>query len=132
MAVATGTRRRNFVLKTSGPQVQSVFQYFDLGTNVVTSDPLPDDSGVPGEQTGIRKGRGKPNPDIFLVAAKKCLGRDVGDVEADISVDLAEGLAAERRKGLVFEDAILGITAAKRAGMNGAKCDTDFSKLIRS
>lgn len=136
MAVATGSRKRNYILKTSGQQVQSVFQHFDLGKNVVTGDPLPEDPDVPGRvangQRGIRKGRGKPHPDIFLVAAKECLGRDVGDVSADASVDLAEGFAVERRKGLVFEDAIPGVIAAKRAGMNGMGRDADSSKSDRS
>jgi len=122
MAVATGSRKRNYALKTSGGQVQSVFQYFDLEKNVVTGDPLPEDPDVPGRVAnggrGIRKGRGKPNPDIFLVAAKECLERNVGDVSADTSVDLAEELVAERKKGLVFEDAIPGVIAGKRAGMN--------------
>lgn len=122
LAVATGSRKRNYILKTSGAQVQSVFQYFDLEKNVVTGDPLPEDPDSPGRvangQRGIRKGRGKPHPDIFLVAAKECLKRDVGDVSADISADFAGELATERRKGLVFEDAISGVIAAKRAGMN--------------
>ena len=123
MAVATGSRKRNYHLKTSGGQVQSVFQYFDLEKNVVTGDPLPEDPDVPGRvadgRRGIRKGRGKPNPDIFLVAAKECLGRNVGDASTDVSIDLADELVAERRKGLVFEDAIPGVIAGKRAGMNG-------------
>jgi len=122
MAVATGSRKRNYILKTKSAQVQPVFQYFDLEKNVVTGDPLPEDPDTPGRvangQRGIRKGRGKPNPDIFLVTAKECLGIDIGDVSTDVSVDLAEGLAVERRKGLVFEDAIPGVIAAKRAGMN--------------
>ena len=136
MAVATGSRKRKYYLKTSGAQVQSVFQYFDLEKNVVTGDPLPEDPDVPGRvanaQRGVRKGRGKPHPDIFLVAAKECLGRDVGDVSADASADLAEGFTSERRKGLVFEDAIPGVIAAKRAGMNGGGCDADVSEFIRS
>ena len=123
MAVATGSRKRNYALKTSGEQVRSVFQYFDLERNVVTGDPLPEDPDVPGRVAngvrGIRKGRGKPNPDIFLIAAKECLKRTVGDVSADVSVNLAEEWVIERRKGLVFEDAIPGVIAGKRAGMNG-------------
>jgi len=123
MAVATGSRKRNYVRKTSGAQVQSVFQHFNLDKNVVTGDPLPEDPDVPGRvangQRGIRKGRGKPHPDIFLVAAKECLERSVGDVPTEISIDLAEEWVTERRKGLVFEDAIPGVIAGKRAGMKG-------------
>ena len=123
MAVATGTRKRNYFPKTSGVQVQSVFQHFDLDKNVVTGDPFPEDPNVPGRvangQRGIRKGRGKPHPDIFLVAAKECLGRNVGDISTDVSVGLEEEWVLERRKGLVFEDAIPGVIAGKRAGMYG-------------
>jgi len=123
MAVATGSQKRTYALKTSGGQVQSVFQHFDLERNVVTGDPLPEDPDVPGKVTnggrGIRKGRGKPHPDIFLVAAKDCLERNVGDVSTDVSQDLAEEWVVERRKGLVFEDAIPGVISGTRAGMNG-------------
>lgn len=123
VAVATGSRKRNYFLKTSGAQVQSVFQHFNLDKNVVTGDPLPEDPDVPGRalngERGIRKGRGKPHPDIFLVAAKECLGRNVGDVSTDVSADLEEEWVLERRKGLVFEDAIPGVISGKRAGMNG-------------
>ena len=135
IAVATGSRKRNYVLKTSGERVRSVFQHFDLEKNVVTGDPLPEDPDVPGRVAnggrGIRKGRGKPNPDIFLVAAKECLERNVGDVSTDVSVDLAEEWVAERRKGLVFEDAIPGVIAGKRAGMNGEEHSVGFT-CIRS
>ena len=130
IAVATGSRKRNYLLKTSGERVQSVFQHFDLEKNVVTGDPLPEDPDVPGRVVnggrGIRKGRGKPNPDIFLVAAKECLQRNVGDVSTDVSIDLAEQWVVERRKGLIFEDAIPGVIAGKRAGMNGEGCDVGF------
>jgi len=123
MAVATGSRKTKYILKTSGVQVQSVFQHFNLEKNVVTGDPLPEDPDVPGRvlngERGIRKGRGKPHPDIFLVAAKECLGRNVGDVSTDVSADLAEEYVVERRRGLVFEDAIPGVISGKRAGMNG-------------
>ena len=133
MALATGSRKSKYLLKTSGVQVQSVFQHFDIERNVVTGDPLPEDPDVPGRVAnglrGIRKGRGKPHPDVFLVAAKECLGRDIGDVSTDVSVDLAEDVVAERRKCLVFEDSIPGVIAAKRAGMNGQ--DTN-PRLARS
>lgn len=116
MAVATGSRKVNYLRKTSGAQVRSVFQHFSIEKNVVTGDPLPEDSNIPGGVAnggkGIRKGRGKPHPDIFLVTAKECLRRDIGDVFADISTDLAGELVAERKRGLVFEDAISGVIAA--------------------
>jgi len=59
------------------------------------------------------KMRGKPEPDIFLMAAREKLGRKVGDC-----TECSEEEKKERRKGLVFEDAIPGMQAGKRAGMS--------------
>lgn len=67
----------------------------------------------------MREGRGKPNPDIFLIAAREMLGRDVGEEEGDGRGVVSETQKAERAKGLVFEDAIPGVQAGKRAGMKG-------------
>jgi pseudouridine-5'-monophosphatase len=58
--------------------------------------------------------RGKPAPDVFLVAARRA-----GMVDAGLD---EEGGSEERRvraQGLVFEDATSGVIAGKRAGMNG-------------
>jgi len=101
IAIATGSVRRNFELKTA--HLQHVFAHF--GQNVVCGDD--------GE------GRGKPFPDVFLAAARK-LGRGVGpNDESDV---VGEAEREERARGLVFEDAILGVQAGKRAGMGGAFC----------
>jgi pseudouridine-5'-monophosphatase len=59
--------------------------------------------------------RGKPAPDIFLIAAKALLDRDVGEPEAEV----LDAHTEERAKGLVFEDALPGLQAGKRAGMSG-------------
>jgi len=57
--------------------------------------------------------QGKPCPDVFLAAAK-LLGRTVEDGDYP---DVDETSRSERKKGLVFEDAILGVQAGLRAGM---------------
>jgi pseudouridine 5'-phosphatase len=103
MAIATGSLRRKFELKTS--HLKDVFELF--GDRVVCAD-----DGVIGE------GRGKPNPDIYLWAAKHLVKRSVGEISASES-ELTEEHKQERAQGLVFEDAILGFQAGKRAGMNG-------------
>jgi hypothetical protein len=59
--------------------------------------------------------KGKPAPDVFLTAAKELLGRDVG-IPGERCTDTQE---EERASGLVFEDAIPGFQAGKRAGMSG-------------
>jgi pseudouridine 5'-phosphatase len=102
IAIATGSVRRNFERKTA--HLQHVFTHF--GSNVVCGG----DDGA---------GRGKPFPDVFLAAAR-LLGRGVGPNDSEEGDVLAEAEREERVRGLVFEDAIPGVRAGKRAGMNGA------------
>lgn len=59
--------------------------------------------------------KGKPSPDIFLVTAATFLGRNVGSPDATPDPQNM----TERESGLVFEDAIPGMQAGKRAGMSG-------------
>jgi len=97
IAVATGSRRRNYNMKTG--HLMEVFGCFE--GKVVCGDDNPG------------KMRGKPEPDIFLLAAREQLGRKVGE-----STECSEEDKEERRKGLVFEDAIPGVQAGKRADMS--------------
>lgn len=106
IAVATGSQRRNFELK-SLHLMDDLFGHFE-GKVVCADDGL------------VQPGRGKPHPDIFLVTAKSCLGRDVGEGEENEG-KVTDAQKLERAKGLVFEDAIPGLQAGKRAGMRG-KC----------
>ncbi|CAA7261838.1 unnamed protein product [Cyclocybe aegerita] len=98
MAVATSSRRRNFELKTA--HLQDVFGCFD-GKIVCGDD-------------GQYKMQGKPAPDIFLVTAKTFLDRAVGSPNTEPSEEEMQN----RAKGLVFEDALAGMQAGKRAGMS--------------
>ncbi|KAG6857701.1 hypothetical protein H0H87_004117 [Tephrocybe sp. NHM501043] len=97
IAVATGSKRRNFELKTG--HLDEIFDCFE-GKIVCGDD----------RQYQMR---GKPNPDIFLVAAREMLGRDVGQVDA-----CSPDQEAQRARGLVFEDGVPGMQAGKRAGMS--------------
>lgn len=99
IAVATGSRRRNFELKTG--HLGEVFGCFE--GKVVCGDD---------QQYGMR---GKPEPDIFLVAAKEMLGRNVGNPTEPAN----EEHKAQRARSLVFEDGVPGLQAGKRAGMSG-------------
>ena len=99
MAVATSSRRRNFEKKTD--HLQAVFSLFE--GKIICGDDRQ------------YKMRGKPAPDIFLIAARALLGRDVGGPDEECT----DAQTEERAKGLVFEDALPGFQAGKRAGMSG-------------
>lgn len=105
IAVATGSRRRNYEMKTS--HLSEVFGCFE-GNVVCGDDP----------RSGMRS---KPDPDIFLVAAKETLGRDVGPLkgEDEKGDEVTDAQRIERGKGLVLEDGLPGMQAGKRAGMAG-------------
>jgi pseudouridine-5'-monophosphatase len=59
--------------------------------------------------------RGKPEPDMFLMAAKERLGFAVGNAQGSCTDEERN----VRAKGLVFEDGLAGVQGGKRAGMNG-------------
>jgi pseudouridine-5'-monophosphatase len=100
MAIATGSRRRKYEMKTT--HLHEVFGCFE--GKVICGD----DSG--------HNIKSKPAPDIFIVAAKELLSRDVGSIVGFVTEEQKE----ERRKCLVFEDAFPGVQGGKRAGMSGA------------
>jgi pseudouridine 5'-phosphatase len=108
IAIATGSSRRAYNIKTRN--LSSVFECF--GQNVVCSDDADADADGGDKK---KKRRPKPHPDVFLTAAREKLGRSVGWPQDGPSIPEEE----ERRKGLVFEDAVLGLQAGKRAGMSG-------------
>ncbi|KAK1228703.1 hypothetical protein PQX77_008197 [Marasmius sp. AFHP31] len=99
IAVATGSRRRNYELKTG--HLGEIFDLFD--GKVVCADDKQWDM------------KGKPEPDIFLTAAREMLGRDVGKPRDNA---ISSEQLQERARGLVFEDALPGMQAGKRAGMS--------------
>ncbi|KAG0707111.1 HAD-like protein [Suillus ampliporus] len=96
IVVATASSRRNFDRKSEN--LKEFFDYFQ--GNIVCAD------DVAGKTTG------KPDPYIFLHAAG-VLGKAVGTME-----QCTEAEVVERSKGLVFEDALYGVQAGKRAGMS--------------
>ncbi|KAF9227201.1 HAD-like protein [Gyrodon lividus] len=107
IVIATSSQRRNFLLKSANLR-DEIFGYFGCGVDgkeemVVCADDV------------AGKTSGKPDPYIFLFAAREKLGRDVGDGEGKC---VGPEQILERGKGLVFEDAIPGVQAGKRAGMS--------------
>ncbi|GAA5899780.1 hypothetical protein JCM6882_005433 [Rhodosporidiobolus microsporus] len=85
MAIATGSKKKNFLIKSA--HLEHLFGPFS--TNVLCGD------------DPILEGKGKPDPTIFIEAAKM------------LGIDTPEG----RSKVLVFEDGVSGVQAAQSAGM---------------
>ncbi|KAF1984790.1 HAD hydrolase, family IA [Aulographum hederae CBS 113979] len=98
ICLATSSHSANYALKTS--HLQSLFSQFPA-TQVV----LGDDVRIP-------KGRGKPAPDIYLLALET------------VNEELRK--AGEREvlpeECLVFEDSVPGVEAGRRAGMQVVWC----------
>ena len=97
MAVATSSHRGNFELKTES--MKKMFSIF------------PEENVVVGDDVRIPKGRGKPLPDIYLVALNT------------INEGLKPGERVVRpEECLVLEDSVPGVEAGRRAGMRVIWC----------
>lgn len=75
-------------------------------------DVFPASQKVLGDDTRIAKGRGKPLPDIYLLALET--------INAGLRVKGEEEVKPE--ECLVFEDAVPGVEAGRRAGMRVIWC----------
>ncbi|EMR83794.1 putative haloacid dehalogenase-like hydrolase protein [Botrytis cinerea BcDW1] len=94
IALATSSEKYNFGLKTSKEETRRLLEVFGEGRRVLGDDPR------------VEKGRGKPAPDIYLLALKL------------INESLAENEEPIRpEECLVFEDSVPGVEAGRRAGM---------------
>ncbi|KAF2108528.1 HAD-like domain-containing protein [Lophiotrema nucula] len=98
MALATSSHRVNYDLKTS--HIQHLFE------------PFAQDHRVLGDDPRIPPGRGKPAPDIWLLALKT------------LNTTLAQKGEPEIRpeECLVFEDSVPGAESGRRAGMQLVWC----------
>jgi len=92
IALATSSHQSNFKLKTS--HLEGVFSVFEMHRRVLGDDPE------------IPKGRGKPLPDIYLIALDR-INKSLPAGEAPIQPE----------ECLVFEDSVSGVEAGRRAGM---------------
>ncbi|TDZ37333.1 putative uncharacterized hydrolase [Colletotrichum sidae] len=97
IALATSSHRANFKLKSD--HLTELFSVF------------PDNRRVLGDDTRIAPGRGKPNPDIFLLALKT-INDSLPAGEKPITPE----------ECLVFEDSVPGVEAGRRAGMRVIWC----------
>lgn len=94
IALATSSEKRNFDLKIVRPETIEVFKVFDENRRILGDDPR------------LRKGIGKPSPDIFLLALQ-VINESLKEGEGQITPE----------ECLVFEDSIPGVEAGRRAGM---------------
>lgn len=94
LALASSTKSHSYDLKTRAPETRRLLSFF------------PSDKRVLGDDARVRQGRGKPAPDMYLVALQS-LNSAVGDGEKAIMPN----------ECLVFEDSIAGVEAGRRAGM---------------
>lgn len=100
MAVATSSIRRNFDIKTES--MKDMFSVFAKDQIVVG-----DDERVP-------KGRGKPLPDIYLVALQT--------INEHIRKTTPDERPVHPSECIVFEDSVPGVEAGRRAGMRVVWC----------
>ena len=100
LAVATSSHRANYEIKTKG--MKEMFKAF------------PESQIVVGDDERIPTGRGKPLPDIYLLALKAVneTMKAEGAAQTDIKPD----------ECLVFEDSVTGVEAGRRAGMRVVWC----------
>ncbi|RHZ65525.1 uncharacterized protein CDV56_109027 [Aspergillus thermomutatus] len=94
LALASSTKSHSYELKTSRPETKRLLGFFRPDRRVLGDDPR------------VRQGRGKPAPDIYLVA-----------LQALNSGENSGGKAILPNECLVFEDSVAGVEAGRRAGM---------------
>ncbi|RDW79837.1 hypothetical protein BP6252_04475 [Coleophoma cylindrospora] len=94
LALASSTKSHSYELKVSSPETKQLLNFFQSDRRVLGDDPR------------VRQGRGKPAPDIYLVALQS-LNSAVKSGERPIMPN----------ECLVFEDSVAGVEAGRRAGM---------------
>jgi pseudouridine-5'-monophosphatase len=98
LALATSSHAKNFKLKTSDKI--HLFSAFPIAQRVLGDDPR------------IPTGRGKPAPDIYLLALETINKKLRANGEEEITP----------AECLVFEDSVPGVEAGRRAGMRVVWC----------
>lgn len=101
LALATSSHRGNFDLKTA--HLEDLFSIFKSDHRVLGDDPR------------IGPGRGKPAPDIYLLAL-----RTINE-----ALRAASQAELHPEECLVFEDSVPGVEAGRRAGMQVVWCPHD-------
>lgn len=96
-ALASSSEKYNYDLKVSRPNAKRLL------------DLIPEEHRVLGDDQRVKKGRGKPAPDIYLVALQT-----INDKLPDGTPKITP------LECLVFEDSVPGVEAGRRAGMRVA------------
>ena len=99
LALATSSHKNNYLLKTN--HLQNLFSLFPEETKVLGDDPR------------IPKGRGKPAPDIYLLALKT-----INESRREQGFDSE----IKPEECLVLEDSVPGVESGRRAGMQVVWC----------
>lgn len=94
LALASSTKTHSYELKTSNPEAKQLLSFFNPDKRVLGDDPK------------LRQGRGKPAPDIYLLA-----------LQLINSTSTCGARAIKPEECLVFEDSVAGVEAGRRAGM---------------
>lgn len=94
IALASSTSKENFALKAQSKETNEIFRVF------------PDTRRILGDDPRLKSGRGKPAPDIFLMALRS-INESLPEGERPITPE----------ECLVFEDAVPGVEAGRRAKM---------------
>lgn len=94
IALATSSNKINYELKASSPETKELLANFDDNRRILWTDPR------------LEKARGKPAPDIFLLALQS-INDSLDEGEAPIAPE----------ECLVFEDSVPGVEAGRRAKM---------------
>ncbi|TVY21053.1 Uncharacterized protein LARI1_G001256 [Lachnellula arida] len=94
IALASSSEKHNYNLKILRPEMKELLDLFDENRRVLGDDPR------------LASGRGKPHPDIFLMALQS-----INDTLEDDEVPITPA------ECLVFEDSVPGVEAGRRAQM---------------
>lgn len=94
LALASSTKSRSYELKTSSPETKRLIDFFQPDRIVLGDDPR------------VPQGRGKPAPDIYLVALQSLNSMQDSGKKPILPNEC-----------LVFEDSVAGVEAGRRAGM---------------
>lgn len=97
VALASSTSTENFELKMKRPETRAMMDMIPLKCRVLGDDPR------------VKPGRGKPAPDIYLVALEA--------INAVLKEENTGEPPITPAECLVFEDSVPGVEAGRRAGM---------------